>query len=255
MRWGIVIAVFVLFLLACAPAEEPAAPVAAPEPSPAPEPAPAEQPPAEPAPAPEPAPAEQQVAEPPAEEGIYERPTEEGPSIKKFLDFFRANAKNHKFDYKSDTWVVEGKNAKILLFRVLQNQYHAPFIDTIYLDLERRTAVGVCEGHNQNIRKQCIIRDILGKKYAVPYVQFKITLPEDWLVEFQNAYATQSETPHLVSDRQTVHLKAASKTRATDFYIDPAIGLPLAVIDNGVEYHYNNLVKNQFGSQDKATPE
>ncbi len=238
MRWGEVSAILFLFLLACAPAE-PSEPVA-----------PAEQPPAEQTTAPEPAlPAEPAViVEPaPAEEGIYEPPTEEPPSIAKFLELFRKEAKNYKFTYRSDTWVVEGTKAKAILFRVLENEYHAPFIDTIYFDLQKRTAYGVCEGHDQNIKRQCSMRELIGKKYAVPYVQFKIKLPEDWLIEYQNLYVTQSDTPHLVTDRETVHLKHSTLTKSADFYIDPLIGLPLAVIEDGAEYQYKNLVKNQFG--------
>lgn len=252
MRWGALIASIVLLLMACAPAEQP--PAAAPAPAP-------EAPPAAPAePAPEPASepttvtVETPPAEPAAEEGVYERPPEEPPSIAKFLSLFKNEVKNYKFTYKGDTWLVEGTKAKILPFRILQNEYHAPYIDTIYLDLGRRTAVGVCEGRDTNIKKQCAIRQTLGKQYALPYVQFKITLPEDWLVEFQNLYVTLADTPRLVTDRETIHLKHSTKTRTTDLFIDPSSGLPVAVIDNGIEYHYDHLAKNQLGPGETVVP-
>jgi len=194
------------------------------------------------------------TVEPPAEEGIYEPPVAEEPTIAKFLEQYRKEVKNYKFTYKSNTWVVEGDKAKILLFRVLQNQYHAPYIDTIYLDLTRQTAVGVCEGHDQIIRKQCAVRQTLDKQYAMPYVQFKINLPHEWLVEFQNLYVTLAETPQLVMDRETVHLKHSTNTRMTDMFIDPGIGLPVVVVDNNIEYHYENMAKNQFGPKEKTTP-
>lgn len=241
MRLGIAFACLIVFLIACTPAQE-APPATIPEPAPE---VPLEQPPAQEAP-----PASEPT-EPVVEEGIYEPPVEEPPSIPKFLEVFRKDVKNYKFVYKNDIWVVEGTKAKVILFRVMENEYHAPFIDTMYLDLQKRTAYGVCEGHDLNIRRQCAMRELTGKKYAVPYVQFKIKLPEDWLLEFQNLYVTQSDTPHLVSDRETVHLKHSTQTRTTDFYIDPLIGLPLVVIDDGAEYQYKNLAKNQFGPMEK----
>jgi hypothetical protein len=189
------------------------------------------------------------------EEGIYERTPEEPKTIPDFLSYFRNNVDNYKFVFKNDKWYVAGKTAKIELFRVLENEYHAPFIDTVYIDLERRTAVGVCEGRSANIRKQCALRQTLDKKYALPYVQFKIKLPEDWLVEFQNLYAAPAETPQLVSERKTVHLKHSTKTRITDLYIDPSSGLPVVVVDGGAEYQYESLAKNQFAPGTVFAPE
>ncbi len=246
MRWGIIAAFFVFFLISCAPAEEP-------------QPAPPviEQPPAEqpPAAAEEQPPAEQLPAVPQAEEGVYERPVEEGPSITKYLNQFRNEVKNYKFTFKNNQWTVQGSNARIDLFRVLQNQYHADFIDTVYLDLERRTALGVCEGTDDNIKKQCAFRQVLGKKYALPYVQFKMKLPEDWLFDSQNMYFSESNTPRLVTDRPTIHLKHATQTRMVDLFIDPAIGLPIAVIEDGTEYQYQRLTKNRLGPQEKVVQE
>jgi hypothetical protein len=137
---------------------------------------------------------------------------------------------------------------------VLQNQFHAPFIDTLYFDFAKRTLVGVCEGRDTNIKRQCSQQDAIGKKYAMPYVQFKIPLPEDWMREFQNIYTQVSDTPQLITDRETVHLKHSGRTRTTDLFIDPAIGLPLVVIDNDAEYHYDDLAKNQFGSDSNVVP-
>ncbi|MEM4254095.1 MAG: hypothetical protein QXR48_01780 [Candidatus Woesearchaeota archaeon] len=187
------------------------------------------------------------------EEGIYERPPEEPPSIAKFLEQFRKEVKDYTFTYKSDKWLVKGKKAKIILFRTLQNQYTAPFIDTIYIDLEKRTAFGTCEGYNNNIKVQCAQRETLGKPYAVPYMQFKIQLPEDWLTDLQNLYFTVADAPRLAADRPTVHLKHQSQKRVIDIYIDPSSGLPVAVVDNGTEYHYQGLAKNQISPTEKMS--
>jgi len=254
MRWGMIIAAIVLLLLACKPVvvteTVPAPQPAVPEVQPVAE--PAAEPQAEPAPVPEPA---VTVESPPAEaEGVYDPEVEALPSIPLYLDTFKNDVKNYRFTFKNDKWVVQGKNAKVILFRVMKNEYHAPFIDTIYFDLERRTAVGMCEGRDTNIRKQCALQDVTGKKYSLPYVQFKIRLPHDWLVEFQNLYTSVSETPQLVTDRDTVHLRHLTQSRTTDMWIDPGIGLPLVVIDNGAEYHYDDLAKNQFGSDTNVLP-
>jgi len=166
-----------------------------------------------------------------------------------FLQKFTNEIKDYAFTYRGDQWFVAGTKAKIKLNRVLENQYHAQFIDTIYIDLERRTAIGVCEGRDTNIKKQCTLRKTLDEKYALPYVQFKIILPEDWLREMQNLYVSVSDTPRLVTDRKTVHLKHSSQIRQTDLFIEPSSGLPIAVIDNGIEYQYDHLNKNQLGRE------
>lgn len=258
MRWGVLVAIVVLFLIACrAPA--PAAPV---ESAPAGTPEPAVEPVVEEVVDEEPVPAvivEPGVPEVPineSEEGVYERPAEDVPSIPLYLKTFKENVEDYAFTFRSDKWYVKGKNAKVELFRILQNEFHAPFIDTIYFDLERRTAVGVCEGRDNNIKTQCSLQDVLGKKFSMPYVQFKIKLPEDWLVEFQNYYTSLSDTPRLVTDRDTVHLKYSTQTRVVDFFIDPSSGLPIVVVDgDDAEYQYQNLAKNQLKPTERVVPE
>ncbi|MEM2916086.1 MAG: hypothetical protein QXT19_01895 [Candidatus Woesearchaeota archaeon] len=185
----------------------------------------------------------------------YEPPAEAPPSIAKYQAMFRSNVKNYKFTYKNDKWFVSGKRAKMVPFRVLENIYHAPFVDTLYFDLENMTAVGVCEGRDAQIKRQCAQMGVLGKKYSLPYVQFKIPLPEDWLVEYQNLHMVVADSPKLASPVETVHLKHQTQTRRVDIYFDPAIGLPVAVIDNGIEYHYNLLSKNSLGFQESMVPE
>lgn len=262
MRWGVLVAIVVLFLIACrAPAPvAPAVPEGIVE-SPAVE--------GQVEDAEEPVVDEEPVSavtvepgvpeEPPvneSEEGVYERPAEDVPSIPLYMKTFKENVEDYAFTFRSDKWYVKGKHAKVELFRILQNEFHAPFIDTIYFDLERRTAVGVCEGRDNNIKVQCTQQNVLGKKFSMPYVQFKIKLPEDWLVEFQNYYTSVSDTPRLVTDRDTVHLKYGTQTRVVDFFIDPSSGLPIVVVDgDDAEYQYQNLAKNQLKPTERVVPE
>ncbi len=265
MRLGVIIVALLLVLSACKPVviedvPEPAAPVEPPKPQ-APEPNPnviVETPPETAVTAPSDVaasvaePAVNESAEP--EETVYERPVEAPPSIMKYQVIFRRDVSNYKFNYKGDQWFVQGKRAKLIPFRILENIYHAPFIDTIYFDLENRTVVGVCEGRDDSIKRQCLQQNALGTKFSMPYIQFKIPLPEDWLTEYQNLYMTLADAPKLVTDRDTVHLKHQSQTRVIDVYIDPAIGLPLAVVDSGVEYKYERLSKNSLGFGQKMVP-
>lgn len=245
MRWGVIAVIALLFLSACtSPAPEPVAVT--------PVPTAVETPVAEPEPTA--APVVEETPEPPADEGVYERPEEAGPSMQGYLQHFTDTVQNYRFTYKNDRWLVQGTNAKVILFRVMQNEFHAPFIDTLYFDFAKRTLVGVCEGRDTNVKRQCAQQDAIGKKYAMPYVQFKIPLPEDWMREFQNLYTQVSDTPQLITDRETVHLKHTGRTRTTDLFIDPAIGLPLVVIDNDAEYHYDDIAKNQFGSDSNVVP-
>jgi hypothetical protein len=199
---------------------------------------------------PEVLPAENESTEP----GVYERQPEAPPSIAKFAVIFRKQVKEYKFVYKTDQWFVQGKRAKIIPYNVLENIYRAPFVDAIYIDLENKTAVGVCEGRDSNLRKKCTSMGVLGKQYALPYVQFKIQLPEDWLFDYQNLYMTVADAPKLAIEREVVHLKHQSNTRIVDIYIDPTMGLPVAVIDDNVEYHYDRLSKNSLGFQESMVP-
>jgi hypothetical protein len=189
----------------------------------------------------------------PADEGFYERMPEPEPTIQSFLQHFRDKVKNYKFTYNGDEWTVAGNNARIDLRRPIMGQYHAPLIDTIYLDLERKTATGLCEGRkDQNIKKKCLNQNVLRRRYAVPFIQFKIKLPEEWLYEFRDSNAKTAETPKLFTDRKTVHLKHLAGTSITDFYIDPSIGLPIVVVDNGMQYAYEKLSKNSILPGEKA---
>jgi len=254
MRWALLM-ILLLSLTACSVFFEQPAP-AAPVPV---APAPVVQPSVNataPAPA-APAPAENESA--PAEETSPAEETHdiagpEAPSVAQFIDIFHKDVKNYKFTYKNDLWMVQGKQAKVVPFRTLQNVYAAPMIDTIYFDLDRRTAVGVCEGRDTQTRKQCASRKILGVPYALPYVQFKIKLPEEWLTEFQSLYLAEAETPKINTDRPTTHLKYLTHTRTTDLYIDESSGLPVAVIDDGTEYHYELLAKNAIKPTELLAP-
>lgn len=187
--------------------------------------------------------------------GFYERQPEAPPSIAKYKAIFAQQVKNYKFVHKNDQWFVAGKKAKMIPFRLIQRMYNAPYIDTIYFDLESRTAFGVCEGHDDKIKMQCIQQKVLGMPFAMPYLQYKIPLPEDWLTEYQNLYMAVADAPKLVTDRETVHLKHQSETKVINIYIDPDFGLPLAVVDGDAEYHYERLSSNSLGFGEKMTPE
>lgn len=240
MHKTLIAVITLVFLIACAPAEQQIT-----------EPAEVKPPKLVEAKEPEPVkeqqekPAEKTVPEPEPEiEGQYEPSTQEKPSIQKFASTFLNEVKNYKFKHDNNWYKVKGDLVRIELGRVLKNAYNAPFIDVVYLDRERRMATGVCEGLDNNIKKQCALRGTLKQRYAVPYLKFAIKFPDDWLEEFQNLYTVQAQTPQLVTDRPTIHLKHATQLRTTDLYFDPTSGLPIAVIDNNKEYHYTKLSKN-----------
>lgn len=192
----------------------------------------------------EPEETEEVVEEEPIE-GQYEPDPVVKYSIQDFYTKYQNDVRNYDFTYNNNKYQVKGKLAKIELFRVLQNVYNAPYIDIVYLDRERRMAIGVCEGIGIQIKKQCLMRDTLNKQFAVPYIEFAIKFPDDWLKEFMNLYTAPADTPVLVTDRPTIHLKHITATRTAELYIDPSIGLPVVVIDNSKEYHYTHLAKNK----------
>jgi hypothetical protein len=249
MRWGSIAAILLVLLAGCITIQVPDKTDEEPQ-APGPVPAPAEPAEAQAQPSPEDAEPQAQGPEPPAPspepvaEEQREPPAPTAASIQGFYDLYLTEVKNYKFTYNSDVYKVKGRFVRIELFRVLQNIYNAPYIDVIYLDRERRMAVGVCEGRDIQIKKQCSMRDTLDKQFAVPYIQFAITFPDDWLKEFLNLYSAPAETPRLPTERLTVHLKHTTQTRTTDLYIDPSSGLPLVVIDNSKEYHYQGLSRN-----------
>ena len=247
MRWGVLCSVILIFLMACSPAEpeQEAVPI---------EPEPIAEPVVEAVPEPVEEPEEAVVVETAPEEEIYERPPDD-PHIIKFLKTYESSVTDYKFEFKNNVWHVKGKKAKMIPFRILENKYHDPVIDTIYFDFKRKTATGACEGHDYNIRKQCTLRNIIGQQYALPYVQFKIPLPDEWLYEVQNLYVFESTSPKLVIDRQTIHLKHSLGTRTTDLFFDPSSGLPVVVIDDSKEYHYDNLAKNQLRTGEDVVPQ
>lgn len=198
----------------------------------------------------EPEETEQEPAEPKeneanqsAPENQFE-PVEEEYSVKKFYELYKAEVQNYKFKFNTDIYKVKDNLVKIELSSVKENIYNAPFVDTVYLDRERKTAIGVCEGRNSNVRKKCTFREVWKKQFAMPYIKFAIKFPDDWLTEFLYLHTVLANRPVLATERPNIHLKYVSTSRKTELFFDPTSGLPMVVSDNNVEYHYKNLARN-----------
>lgn len=252
MKTPAVLAFLVIFLIGCTPTQY-FEPLPAPEPAQNPDAQPqtgqesgvvSQEPPQTPDAQPQTPHSEPPTPSPEPVEGQYDPVVEKTPAIASFRNTFLNDVKNYQFSHGTNQYKVKGKLVKIILGRVLQNQYNAPHLDVVYLDRSRKMALGVCEGLDQNIRRQCAHRGTLKQFFAVPYLQFAITFPEDWLEEFLYKPAFPAETPQLATERPTVHLKHSTQTRTTDFFFDPPSGLPVVVLDNGREYHYAKLSKN-----------
>jgi len=176
----------------------------------------------------------------------------------KFLDIFAKEVKSYEFKYKKDSHLTKGTKHKIILYLpgivkgvsfgdVKKNYF---YYDTVYLDRAAKTAVAYCEGHNEQVNKQCAEYALYDLGYPVNYKDYEITLPEDWLFSYLN------KEPNFIEDNKYyIESRASTFVRfnedpVIEMSMDPGTGLPLRVDKKKgnqllARYDYENLVSNK----------
>ncbi len=181
----------------------------------------------------------------------------------RFLDTFAKDVKSYQFKYKKDSYFTKGTRYKIILylpsivkgvtFGDATKSYF--YYDTVYVDRAGKTAVAYCEGHNEQVNKQCAEFELYDLGYPVNYDDYEITLPEDWLFSYLNKEPSFiDDNKYYIQGRASVFLKF-NEEPVIEMSMDPGTGLPLRVDQkkgNQIlgRYDYENLASNKVRDVD-----
>lgn len=185
----------------------------------------AEEPKEQPEPTPEPEPAEKPKPSTPEETPEDEHndtaeqtetvtsPPQPRTKLYDFLETFTERVDSYQFTYKNDEYFVRGNRYKIRLDRPVTVS-HVTFddiekslyyYDTIYVDRSTKNTLAYCEGHDDDVNRQCAELELYDLAYPVPYSTYDITLPEDWLLTYlDDEPATIDHNKYYVKGRAAV---------------------------------------------------
>lgn len=195
----------------------------------------------------------------PSETEIMEEtttPAQQRTKMYRFLDTFAQKVKSYEFKYKQNTYKIKGTTYKIELYtaKTANNiqfgeiQKNLFYYDTIYVDRIQKTAIAYCEGHKSQVNTQCTQLELFDLAYPVPFKEYDILLPEDWLLEnLNNEPDIMEENKYYIEGRATVYVKFNERELELNF--DPGTGLVLrADQKKGSQllsrYDYEKLVAN-----------
>jgi hypothetical protein len=151
----------------------------------------------------------------------------------RFLDTFAKNVKSYSFTHKNNDYFVKGTRYKIHLYTpiIVKNvkfgemQKQLFYYDTVYVDRMAKTAITFCEGHKSSTNSQCYDLKLYDLAYPVPFKEYDIILPEDWLLSNVNNEPNQlEENKYYVKGRASVFVRFETDP-ALELSIDPGTGL------------------------------
>jgi hypothetical protein len=148
------------------------------------------------------------------------------------------------------TYLVNGQRAKV----VLQEELLVPggVVDVVYLDLENKTATGYCTRE----RKLCTD---LASGTPLPYPDYEIVLPQDWVSQLEKASFVNSRTHEGV---QATVVQYTAGDAYYEAYVHPFFGLPMRVAiatDSAMTniyggYEYRSIAFNAVQDRDVMPP-
>ncbi|VVB80845.1 Uncharacterised protein [uncultured archaeon] len=197
--------------------------------------------------------------QPKAEETVKEETTSPAQTRTRMYKFFDAFAKitGYDFIYKGDHYYSKGTKYKIILgapntatdVKFGDTEKHLFYYDTIYLDRNAKTAIAYCEGHTSQLNKQCAELALYDLAYPVPYNDYNILLPEDWLMEnLDKEPSLVDANKYYINGRATIFVKI-NETPEIELSFDPGTGLVLRADEKKGEqllarYNYEELSAN-----------
>ena len=182
---------------------------------------------------------------------------QERTEIYAFLDKFVQKVTGYQFSYKQDKYYVRGTKYKVELFRPV-TQKSVTFgelkktlfyYDTVYVDRATKKAVAYCEGHQSYLNTQCAQLEIYDLAYPVPFADYNMTLPEDWLLAYVNQEPTVlEEDKYYVNQKSVTRATFEGENTTAELNFDPVTGLVIrADLKSGGQfgrYDYEDLAAN-----------
>lgn len=135
--------------------------------------------------------------------------------------------KNH-YSYKNDKFRVilsTPVQVKDVVFGDLKKSLY--YYDTIYVDRVGKTVVAYCEGHEEEVNRQCAELEIYDLAYPLPYTDHNIALPHDLLFRYVDFEPDSLDAnKYYIKGRASTTVKFNGNT-TIELHIDPETGLPI----------------------------
>ncbi len=177
------------------------------------------------------------------------------PDVQAILDKADEKVTSYLFYYAPppdnlarNKYFVKGNRVKVELYEV--NFYNAEdYFDTVYLDRIKKTAIAFCENRQTSLCAKSTQAQVL------PYEEYAIKLPHEYLEEVSSASKMGSETLY---DRMSVKLKYNVKGQEYETWVDQYSGLPMRV-KVGLEkeapkFEFRELAINSLFDEDVTAP-
>lgn len=181
-------------------------------------------------------PAETQAQELPIIEATEETEPAERTPLYDFLDTFAKKVSGYQFIHKSDQYFVKGTKLKIVLDkpRVARQvklngiAYSLFYYDTVYVDRAAKKATAYCEGRETELNRQCVKMNLHDVPYAVPFSEYNILLPEDWLFSFLDKNPVRIDKDKYIVLGKSAHSYTFRQgDDSTELFFDDITGLPV----------------------------
>jgi len=164
-------------------------------------------------------------------------PAQKRTKMYKYLDTYAQRVNGYGFNLGVSKYAYKNDRFRIILSKAVQvsgvtfGDIKKPvfYYDTIYVDRVSKTAFGYCEGHEENVNRQCDELEIYDLAYPLPYSELNIALPHDWLFTY-----IEREPDSMEANKYYVKGRAATTVKFNDnptveLHVDPGTGLPIRV--------------------------
>ncbi len=163
-------------------------------------------------------------------------------SKSKVMDYLiKLFSKINSYEFRTELgkFSVMGDKFKILLSSPIRSQMidkngakAQSVISTVYVDRKLKTATGYCEGKDTGLRRECEKNDLLDVPRDLPFYEFNIKLPEDWLWELIETPIDFVETDkYYVNSQKAIRVFFSLNNSKLDVFFDEKTGLPIRIID------------------------
>jgi len=146
----------------------------------------------------------------------------------------------YKYTYYGDWYFVKGDRIKITLEDSKQytsqdingTHYAIFYVDTVYISIINKTAVGYCEGNDPSLgNRRCAELELTDVPYPLVYGDFYTKRPDEWLFEVYTLDPeVKTETGYYyLGPRKVRRLEYQDGLKQVIMYYDEKIGLPVKV--------------------------
>ncbi|MBN1157375.1 hypothetical protein JXA85_07155 [Candidatus Woesearchaeota archaeon] len=165
------------------------------------------------------------------------------PDVQEIIDGSRTIKSLTYMHYWSDnlrmgeSYFIKGNLIKRKLADI--ENYYERDIDTVYLDMETKTAEAYCERSS----KRCYDKN---QPFEVKYADFYVKTPLDWVNEIVYARAVGSED---IENKPVTVIEFRSRTVEGKMWLRGA-GVPMKVQIDNKTYEFSSLVVNSLSDED-----